>query len=167
MKNQFDYSEYECPFSHVEKECGHELVGPEGYENTHGVWCACGFRGPVLCLNPEALNLPLKPMTKTEEKAARFYCIKQKGSEHWFNVFKFNTGDEKKDVFMGEVVKPLADMINASAPDKVVISRECALFAQKAIEGIYITEPEFKGLDHRGSKLWKELKQAIKEQNSG
>jgi hypothetical protein len=57
MKNPIDYSEYECPYSHVKKECGHELKGPEGYENVYGVWCACGFRGPVFCLDPASLNL--------------------------------------------------------------------------------------------------------------
>ena len=39
MKNQADYSLYKCPYSHIEKDCGHELHGPEGYENTYGVWC--------------------------------------------------------------------------------------------------------------------------------
>lgn len=57
MKNLFDYSKYECPFAHLPKDCGHELKGPEGYEGTHGVWCACGFRGPVFYLDPKDLNL--------------------------------------------------------------------------------------------------------------
>jgi len=57
MKNRANYAEYACPFSHIEKECGHELKGPEGYEDTYGVWCACGFRGPVFILEPERLNL--------------------------------------------------------------------------------------------------------------
>ena len=57
MRDEADYSLYKCPFSHIEKECGHELHGPEGYENTHGVWCACGFRGPTLCLDPVELRL--------------------------------------------------------------------------------------------------------------
>jgi len=60
MKNQADYSLYKCPYSHIEKDCGHELHGPEGYENTYGVWCACGFRGPVLCLDPSDLKLEKK-----------------------------------------------------------------------------------------------------------
>lgn len=60
MKNQADYSQYECPYAHLEKECGHELHGPEGYENTYGVWCACGFRGPVFYLDPEQLGLKPK-----------------------------------------------------------------------------------------------------------
>lgn len=60
MKNQADYSKYKCPYSHIEKECGHELHGPEGYENTYGVWCACGFRAPVFCLDPVELKLELK-----------------------------------------------------------------------------------------------------------
>lgn len=49
-----------CPYSHVEKECGHELHGPEGFENAFSVWCACGFRGPVFCLDPNELELELK-----------------------------------------------------------------------------------------------------------
>ena len=57
MKNGVDYSQYKCPYEHLEKECGHELKGPEGYEDTYGVWCACGFRGPVFYLNPEDLKL--------------------------------------------------------------------------------------------------------------
>jgi hypothetical protein len=57
LKNQADYSQYECPYSHLEKECGHELHGPEGYSDTYGVWCACGFRGPVFYLDPEQLGL--------------------------------------------------------------------------------------------------------------
>ena len=29
MKNKTDYSKYECPYSHLEKESGHELHGPD------------------------------------------------------------------------------------------------------------------------------------------
>ena len=57
MKNKDDYSKYKCPYSHLEKDCGHELHGPEGHEDTYGVWCACGFRGPVFYLDPKDLNL--------------------------------------------------------------------------------------------------------------
>ena len=57
LKNRADYSQYKCPYSHVEKDCGHLLQGPEGYEDTYSVWCACGFRGPVFCLDPEKLKL--------------------------------------------------------------------------------------------------------------
>ena len=60
MKNQADYSLYKCPYSHIEKDCGHELIGPEGHEDTYGIWCACGFRGPVFCLSPENLRLEKK-----------------------------------------------------------------------------------------------------------
>ena len=60
MKNQADYSLYECPYFHISKEGGHELHGPEGYENTYSIWCACGFRGPVFCLNPDELKLKKK-----------------------------------------------------------------------------------------------------------
>jgi hypothetical protein len=71
MKNQANYSKYRCPYSHIEKECGHELKGPEGYVDNYGevvcyVWCACGFRGPVFCFDPGELKLELKevmPMT--------------------------------------------------------------------------------------------------------
>ena len=65
MKNQTDYSLYECPFSYIEKDCGHELTGPEGCADHNGepacyVWCACGFRGPVFCLDPYELKLTKK-----------------------------------------------------------------------------------------------------------
>lgn len=65
MKNQADYSQYECPYSHIEKECGHELNGPEGYKDVHGIWCSCGFCGPVFSLDPEMLKLKKKG-TKTD-----------------------------------------------------------------------------------------------------
>lgn len=57
MKNQADYSKYKCPYSHLEKDGGHELQGPEGYENCESVWCQCGFRGPVFYLHPVELKL--------------------------------------------------------------------------------------------------------------
>ena len=57
MKDKADYSLYECPYSYVGKEFGHELHGPEGYEDVYGVWCPCGFRGPVFVLDPEFLKL--------------------------------------------------------------------------------------------------------------
>ena len=60
MKNQADYSQYKCPFEHVEKECGHELRGPQGYEDTDSVWCRCGFSGPIFCMDPEKLRLVKK-----------------------------------------------------------------------------------------------------------
>jgi len=60
MKNRADYSQYECPYAHIEKDCGHELKGPDGYENTYGVWCECGFRGPVFYLEPDELRLKPK-----------------------------------------------------------------------------------------------------------
>jgi len=66
MKNEADYSQYKCPYEHLEKECGHELHGPEGYERTHGVWCACGFRGPVFYLDPEDLKLERKPASSAK-----------------------------------------------------------------------------------------------------
>lgn len=60
MKNQADYSQYRCPYEHIEKECGHELHGTEGYQDAYGVWCACGFRGPVFVLDPEEIGLKKK-----------------------------------------------------------------------------------------------------------
>jgi len=60
LKNQADYSQYECPYSHLPKDCGHELHGPEAYSDTYGVWCPCGFRGPVFYLDPEELGLKKK-----------------------------------------------------------------------------------------------------------
>jgi hypothetical protein len=47
------------------------LKGPEGYENTYGVWCECGFRGPVFYLEPEELKLKKKAHNvKIEGQAA-------------------------------------------------------------------------------------------------
>lgn len=63
MKNKADYSKYECPYSHLEKESGHELHGPEGYQDVYSVWCACGFRAPVFYLDPDELGLKLKGRT--------------------------------------------------------------------------------------------------------
>ena len=57
MKNKADYSKYRCPYDHIEKDCGHALTGPEGFQDTYSVWCACGFRGPVFCLDPVELKL--------------------------------------------------------------------------------------------------------------
>jgi hypothetical protein len=57
MKNQADYSLYKCPYEHVKKDCGHALHGPEGYHDVYSVWCACGFRSPVFCLDPIELKL--------------------------------------------------------------------------------------------------------------
>lgn len=66
MKNKADYSKYECPYSHLKKEVGHELHGPEGYENCYGVWCACGFQAPVFYLDPDELGLKLKKVDMQE-----------------------------------------------------------------------------------------------------
>lgn len=66
LKNQAKYSEYECPFSHIKKECGHQLNGPEGYEG-YSVWCACGFRGPVFVLDP--IELRLKKRSEATKEA--------------------------------------------------------------------------------------------------
>ena len=63
MKKKADYSKYECPYSHSEKESGHELHGPEGYQDVYSVWCACGFRAPVFYLDPDELGLKLKKET--------------------------------------------------------------------------------------------------------
>jgi hypothetical protein len=57
MVNKADYSLYKCPYSHLKKDCGHKLHGPEGYPGTYGVWCQCGFRGPVFYLDPVELKL--------------------------------------------------------------------------------------------------------------
>jgi hypothetical protein len=59
MKNQADYSLYKCPYSYIEKDCGHLLEGPEAFADTYSVWCQCGFRGPVFVLDVEDLNLVL------------------------------------------------------------------------------------------------------------
>jgi hypothetical protein len=57
MPEEINYSQYQCPYAHLEKECGHELHGPEGPEYSDRVWCACGFRGPTFYFNPESLGL--------------------------------------------------------------------------------------------------------------
>jgi hypothetical protein len=59
VEKNIDYSKYECPYSHLEKEHGHELHGPVDY-NTYSVWCDCGFRAPVFYLDPQKLGLKLK-----------------------------------------------------------------------------------------------------------
>ena len=75
MKNRADYSKYKCPYSHIEKDCGHELHGPEGYEKTYGIWCACGFRGPVFCLEPDELKLKKsKGADMTKKEARQTWC---------------------------------------------------------------------------------------------
>ncbi len=82
MKNQADYSLYKCPYSHLKKECGHELRGPEGYENVYGIWCACGFRGPVFYLDTEELKLKKKDNTAVhsdEANAASCSCADELG----------------------------------------------------------------------------------------
>jgi len=60
MKNKADYSKYKCPYEYLEKESGHKLEGPEGYQDIYCVWCTCGFRGPVFYLEPSELKLELK-----------------------------------------------------------------------------------------------------------
>ena len=76
MKNTADYSKYECPYAHLEKECGHELHGPEGYEDCYGVWCACGFRAPVFYLDPDDLGLRLKKSTeKARESQYEYHSV--------------------------------------------------------------------------------------------
>ena len=67
MKNQTDYSKYECPYSHLNKACGHELHGPEGYQDTYSVWCPCGFRGPVFYIDPKELKLKKLDLNKVVE----------------------------------------------------------------------------------------------------
>jgi hypothetical protein len=73
MKEKIDYSKYQCPYSYIEKECGHELHGPQGYEGAYGIWCACGFRGPAFCLEPGDLMLREKSEAKdsSEKKAVK------------------------------------------------------------------------------------------------
>jgi hypothetical protein len=61
-----DYSKYRCPYDHIKKDCGHELIGPEGYEDSYSVWCACGFRGPVFCLDPNELKFRYTDKAKRE-----------------------------------------------------------------------------------------------------
>jgi len=93
---KYDYSKYECPYSHLEKECGHELKSPKGYEGTHSVWCACGFRSPVFYLDPEQLGLKKKGETstptnegaKTAEGRAKEYTKEKYGEGYYPDVEK-------------------------------------------------------------------------------
>jgi hypothetical protein len=39
MKNKCDYSLYKCPYEYLDKECGYDLKGPEGYDGVYSVWC--------------------------------------------------------------------------------------------------------------------------------
>jgi hypothetical protein len=86
MKNEVDYSQYECPYSHLKKECGHELKGPKGYQDVYSVWCGCGFRGPVFYLNPEELKLK----KKGSEKEIKFLMglFKEGGENYYIEVLK-------------------------------------------------------------------------------
>jgi hypothetical protein len=60
LKNKADYSQYKCPYEYCQKEFGHQLHGPEGYQDSYSVWCPCGFRGPVFYLDPKELKLEKK-----------------------------------------------------------------------------------------------------------
>ena len=94
MKNKVDYSKYECPYSHLEKESGHELHGPEGYQDVYSVWCACGFRAPVFYLNPDELGLKLKKKTDVATCAITLhsYVWLRNTKQHSINlVITFNT----------------------------------------------------------------------------
>ena len=59
-KEKVDYSKYECPYSYLERECGHKLHSPEGYQYIYSVWCNCGYRSHVFCIDPKILGLKLK-----------------------------------------------------------------------------------------------------------
>jgi hypothetical protein len=61
--------QYKCPFEYLDKQCGHELHGPEGYEDDGGgeafrVWCPCGFRGPAFYIDPIELRFKKKKKDK-------------------------------------------------------------------------------------------------------
>lgn len=63
-----DFSKYECPFSHIEKELGHELHEPD--RDIDSIWCTCGFRAPLFCSDPEKLGLKLKSAKLEPPKAS-------------------------------------------------------------------------------------------------
>ena len=86
MKNKADYSKYECPYSHLEKEIGHELHGPEGYQDVYNVWCACGFRAPVFYLDPDELGLKLKKGTDVATEAKQCNIAIVSGSYYWVKL---------------------------------------------------------------------------------
>lgn len=90
MSEKIDYSKYECPYSHLEKKCGHELHSPEGYQDIYSVWCQCGFRAPVFYLDPVVLGLKLKG--KNDDR--KWVCQKCGNEEN----FQFNYDYSKKEL---------------------------------------------------------------------
>jgi len=83
MKNKADYSKYKCPFEHLEKECGHELHGPEGFRDDNNsmeayrIWCPCGFRGPAFYIDPVELKLEKKDNQQiNSDQAPECNCFK-------------------------------------------------------------------------------------------
>lgn len=129
MKNQADYSKWKCPYEHIEKECGHELYGPEGYEGA-SVWCACGFRGPVFCLDPDELNLEIKKEpTKWYENIPDGGVLCSVGTEGQIDIIKksdMNKNDERifiSDITYWYLCKPITkEEIQAfmdNAPEEV------------------------------------------------
>ena len=94
MKNQADYSQYRCPFDHMEKECGHELQGPEGFcdddrkSNAFRIWCPCGFRGPAFYLDPEKLRVK----KKTKKTLGKLRIERKTVLDDW-EVYAYPTED--------------------------------------------------------------------------
>jgi hypothetical protein len=68
MKNVVDYSKYKCPYSYIDIGLSHSLHGPNTFKQINWVWCLCGFRGPIMCLDPEELKLELKGGKKDGKK---------------------------------------------------------------------------------------------------
>jgi hypothetical protein len=119
MKNQADYSLYKCPYSHLEKDCGHELHGPEGSlddntnEPAYRVWCSCGFRGPAFCLDPEDLKLEEKALQPAVEADidGKLYAINEAVNNHINDLIKYTLDLEYKLKASEERAKRLGEAI--------------------------------------------------------
>jgi len=124
MKNKADYSKYKCPYAHLDKELGHKLEGPEGYEETYGVWCACGFRGPVFYIDPKELNLELinKPLTRKENRD-----MKVMANHKWFDgdideVLWDHDDDVRELILLSDT-----QALNISKNDVIALAKEFGL----------------------------------------
>tara|TARA_R110000851_G_scaffold133381_4_gene268219 strand:- start:1264 stop:1590 length:327 start_codon:yes stop_codon:yes gene_type:complete len=108
-------------------------------------------------------------MTKTEEKAARFQieailCWADATMTTWEVI----DTDQEAPLCMAfcsfhDDAERICKALNASEGNKVVISRECAEAALSARDAINTQIGISNGFD----SYYQELKQAIKEQNSG
>ena len=64
----------------------------------------------------------------------KLYCIKQKYSHAWYNVYKEMEEGERTPTFMGEVREPVAKYINDINPPRVPTNAELERHAERAKE---------------------------------